>query len=117
MRTNWQTMVNDDNRLLTVYPEPPMVCYRRGRNIRETLCQATLPPGRMRRHADGFKRCMLPRCRLCPYTCLRHGEVVNSVKISHTGEEVPFKGTITVAKLRRAGRTGSLDIEKYPQQQ
>ena len=37
MRNNWQTMVEDDTRLLEVFPEPPMVCYRLGRNVREVL--------------------------------------------------------------------------------
>ena len=82
MRTNWQTMVNNDNRLLSVYPEPLFV-------------RQDSPPGRIRRHEDGFKRSMLPRCRLCPYTGLRPGEVVNSIKISHSEEEVPIKGELT----------------------
>ena len=46
---NWQTMTDDDQRLKEVFPEPPMVCFRRGKNVRETLCQAKLPPPRMRR--------------------------------------------------------------------
>lgn len=95
MRNTWKTMVGDDNRLLQVFPEPPMVCYRRGRNVRDILVQARLPPARIRRHEDGFKRCMLPSCRLCPYTGLNPGEVAKSVTISHTGEEVPIKGELT----------------------
>jgi hypothetical protein len=58
MHTNWQTLLSDDSRLLSVFPEPPMVCYKRGRNLREILCQARLPPGRLGRHEDGFKRCL-----------------------------------------------------------
>jgi hypothetical protein len=95
LRTNWKTMVEDDSRLLEVFTEPPMVCYKRGRNVRETLCQARLPPGRMRRAEEGFKRCMQPKCRLCPYTGLRPGETVNTVQISHSGEEVQIRGELT----------------------
>ena len=29
-------MVDDDQRLLEVFPDPPMVCFRRVRNVRET---------------------------------------------------------------------------------
>ena len=95
MHKNWQTMLSDDSRLKSVFPEPPMVCYKRGRNLREILCQARLPPGRLGRHEDGFRMCMQPNCRLCPYTGLRPGEVVRSIKISHTGEEVQIKGELT----------------------
>ena len=72
LRTNWKTLVEDDNRLLEVFREPPMVCYKSGRNVRETSCQARLPPKRMRLAEDGFKRCMQPKCRLCPFTGLRN---------------------------------------------
>ena len=78
-------MLSDDSRLKSLFPKPPMVCYKRVRNLREILCQARLSPQRLRRHEDGFKRCMLPYCRLCPYTGLRPGEVVKTVKISQTG--------------------------------
>ena len=31
-RKNWQLMVNDDQRLLAVYPSPPMICFTQSRN-------------------------------------------------------------------------------------
>ena len=34
-------------------------------------------------------------CRLCPFTGLRQGKVLKSVKISSTGEELVMKGTIS----------------------
>jgi hypothetical protein len=94
-KRDWQTMVDDDQRLLEVYPDPPMVCFRRGRNVRETLCQAKLPPARISRHEDGFRRCKKAQCRLCPYTNLRPGEVLKSIKISSTGVELPISGQLT----------------------
>ena len=33
-RTIWQIMVKDDQRLLGAFPEPPMICFRRGQNVR-----------------------------------------------------------------------------------
>jgi hypothetical protein len=65
-RKNWQTMVSEDIRLQSVFPQPPMVCYSREKNIREQLCQAKLPPARawLREVEDGFKRCGKSSCRL-----------------------------------------------------
>ena len=56
-RKNWQTMTTEDRRLLGPFPSPPMICYTRGKNLREELCRARLPPARMRRSEDdGFRR-------------------------------------------------------------
>ena len=52
-KRNWQTMIDDDQRLLATFLEPPKICFKRGKNVRETLCQARLPPARMRRQEDG----------------------------------------------------------------
>ena len=93
-RTNWQIMVEDDQRLLGAFPEPPMICFRRGKNVRETLCQAKLPPARLKRHEDGLRRCQRPQCRLCPYTNLKQGEILKSVKISSTGEDLMITGQL-----------------------
>ena len=93
---NWNTMVEDDRRLKEVFKEPPMACFTRGKNIREQLCRAMLPPARMgRQQEDGFRRCGRPQCRLCPYTNLRHGTVLKSVQISSTGVDMAIRGNIT----------------------
>ena len=94
-RRNWQTMLDDDQRLSQVYPNPPMVCFRRGRNIRESLCQARLPPARVNRQEGGFRRCRRSQCRLCPYTNLGPVQVPKSVQISSTGEELPITSHLT----------------------
>ena len=96
LRKNWKTMTSDDSRLLKVFSQPPMVCFTRGKNLREDICQAKLPPIRLQRvPEDGFKRCGRSRCRLCPYTNLRLGQVLKSVTISSTGEELMIRGSIT----------------------
>ena len=94
-KRNWQTMIDDDQRLLAAFPEPPMICFKRGKNVRETLCQARLPPARMRRQEDGFRRCSKPQCRLCPFTNLRQGEIKTSVRVSSTGEDLQISGQLT----------------------
>ena len=97
LRKNWQLMVAEDVRLKSVFPRPPMVCYTRGDNIRDSLCTAKLPlaRARMRETEEGFKRCGKPSCRLCPFTGLRPGEVQKSIIVSSTGEELPIRGWLT----------------------
>jgi hypothetical protein len=100
-RKNWQTMVSDDLRLHPVYPKPPMICYTRGKNQREELCRAKLPPARTRVTArgqeDGFRKCGRARCRLCPFTgqTTRPGTILKSVKLSHSGEELAIRGNMS----------------------
>jgi hypothetical protein len=96
-KKNWQTMLSEDIRLKTVFPDPPMLCYTREKNIREALCTAKLPPARarLRDGEDGFKRCSKPSCRLCPFTGIRPGQVQKSIMVSSTGEELPIKGRLT----------------------
>ena len=69
-RKNWQLMVSEDIRLKSVFPQTTMVCYTRGKNVREGLCTAKLPPARarLRETEEGFRRCGKPSCRLCPFT-------------------------------------------------
>ena len=66
-------MVSEDVRLKSVFPKPPMICYTRGKNIREQLCTAKLPQARARVRdvEDGFKRCGRSGCRMCPFTGMR----------------------------------------------
>ena len=73
-----------------------MVCFTRGKNLREEICQAKLPPISLARPVeDGFKRCGRSKCRLCPYTNLNPGQVLKSVTISSTGEQLAIRGSIT----------------------
>ena len=44
MRRNWKMMVGDDVRLLKAFPEPPMVCFTRGKNLKEKICHAIYGP-------------------------------------------------------------------------
>ena len=104
---NWKTMVEDDRRLKEVFPEPPMACFRRGKNIQEEVCRAMLPPARMGRQLeDGFRRCGRPSCRLCPYTNIKQGTVLKTVRISSTGEDMAIKGNITCTTSSTLGPVG-----------
>ena len=100
LRTNWQTMVQEDQRLLKVFPQPPMICYTRPKNIKDRLIRAKLPPARTRMvtrdQGEGFKRCNQSGCKLCSFC----GEgtqngLVKSVRVSNTGEDLKIRGKIT----------------------
>ena len=88
-------MVEDDRSLKEVFLEPPMVRYPRGRNLREEICQAKLPPPRPNRQEEGFRRCTRSICRLCPFTGLDRGEVARTVQISSTNEDLKIRGKLT----------------------
>ena len=85
-KKHWKTMIEEDSRLRPVFSKPPMACYSRGRNIREQLCTAKLPPPRsnLRQQEDGFGRCKRSGCRLCPFTGLKHWELGNTEVLQGT---------------------------------
>ena len=65
---HWRAMTLDPY-LKQVFPEAPLVAYRRQKNLREHLIRAKLPPQiemRNRRQLNGLKKC--PKsCLICPY--------------------------------------------------
>ena len=53
-------MVREDSYLESVFPEPPLVSYRRQKNIRETIVRAKVAPDqREQRTQKGMKKCGL----------------------------------------------------------
>ena len=103
LENNYQQMVSKDQRLGRIFPKPPKPTYKRGKNIKELLCRAKVPP--MRRTIptraggqDGLTRCNkgLNRngCSACPYITSRPDQVVKSVVIHNTGQVVPIEGRI-----------------------
>ena len=66
---HWRAMTALDPYLNEVYPEAPLVAYRRPKNIREFLIRAKLPPrnqNRPKRNLKGVKKCK-NSCIICPY--------------------------------------------------
>ena len=57
--------MNQDDVLGTVFPEPPLVSYRRQKNIRDTLIRAKVAPLRQQRKQKGMKKC--GKCLACSY--------------------------------------------------
>ena len=86
-----------------VFPKCPKVVNKRGKNMKEMLCRAKLPPKlsiiRTRSSAStrraGFKRCGRSRCPMCPFT----GEAADGRKVV---KEVTISSTDTTLTLQHS---------------
>ena len=61
-------MTIQDEHLETIFPEPPLVAYKRQTNLSDFLIRAKLPPApgtHEKRKLNGMKKCN--RCIICPY--------------------------------------------------
>ena len=67
-RKHWRSMTTTDNYLKDVFPQPPMIAYRRPKNIREFIIKAKLFKNSRtsERILPGMKKCNKP-CAICPY--------------------------------------------------
>ena len=65
---HWRGMTSLDPYLKQVFPEPPLLAYKRQKNIRDYLIRAKLPPKQTRpiRHIKGMTKCKR-NCVICPY--------------------------------------------------
>ena len=43
LNRNWKVMVESDQQLKNAFPQPPMACLKRGKNLTEELTRAKLP--------------------------------------------------------------------------
>ena len=89
-------MIELDGRLEKIFPDPPLLCNSRPKNLKDELIRARLPPKERRskrRKLDGFYKCREFGCRLCPY--IDSNSVIKEVIVSNTGEVIPIKGVIT----------------------
>ena len=62
--------MTQDPYLKSVFPLPPMVAYRRAKNLRDKLIKAkvpTPPPLREQRKLFGMKKCNKFTCETCPF--------------------------------------------------
>ena len=69
LQKHWRVMKSDPY-LKKVFPEPPMVAFRRTDNLRKKLIKAKVPPPppkRKKREINGMKKCNHPRCESCPF--------------------------------------------------
>ena len=73
VKKHWRVMVQDSY-LAEVYPKPPLIAYKRQRNIKDLLVKAKVPPARQRRSLPGMHRC--GNCPICPY--IKTGKIINA---------------------------------------
>ena len=69
LKKHWGVMVKDPY-LKKVFPSPPMVAYRRPKNLRNFLIKAKIPPNppqREKRCPPGMKKCNGNLCETCPF--------------------------------------------------
>ena len=66
--TNWRRMKNTNPYLSEVFPEPPMVAFKRQKNVRDYTIRSKVPPPpqRPRRNIKGMTKCG-KSCLACPY--------------------------------------------------
>ena len=64
-----RSMKRMDPHLAEVFPEPPLIAYKRQANIREKIIRAKLnrPSNQPRRFQPGMKKCLKQFCGSCPY--------------------------------------------------
>ena len=61
-----------EEHLKSVFPEPPLVSFKRQKNIKETIVRAKVAPERQARVMKGMKKC--GNCLACSY--IKEGKTV-----------------------------------------
>lgn len=71
LKKHWRVLSKDPY-LKTVFPSPPMVAYRRAKNLKDKLVRAKVPPPptREKRKIVGMKPCNKNNCETCPFVRL-----------------------------------------------
>ena len=78
-------MVDSDPHLREVFPLPPLVAYKRPKNIRDKIIRSKIPTTaqkRPKRVVPGMSRCN--NCPICPF--VREGRYVKSTATNYTVE-------------------------------
>ena len=76
LNKHWRAMTAMDPYMAEVFPQPPLLAYRRQKNIRDLLVQAkvsTKNKQRSKRQLNGMKNCG-KQCPTCPY--VQQGKIV-----------------------------------------
>jgi hypothetical protein len=105
LKDNYDQMLRQDQRLGRTFPKVPRPVYKRGKNLKDILCRAKLPPRRpvRTRAAEESNRHGLTRCNKgttragcigCAYITSRPAEVIKSVTITSTNTVIPVEGRI-----------------------
>ena len=81
---HWRS-IKQDPYLAEVFPQPPLVAYKRPANIKDKLVRAKVPdraPPRPKRILNGMKKCL--NCPICPF--VKTGQIVKSAQSEYRTE-------------------------------
>lgn len=105
------SILQQSERLHSVFSEPPRVVFRRGRNLRDILVQSKSSASQ----PSGCQPCQKPRCKVC-----KHMERVNEVTSTNSEYSFRIKGTLdcdtknvvyvlrcTICNMDYVGQTGT----------
>ena len=106
LESNYMGMVARDKRMDKIFPCIPRPTFAKGKSIQNILCRAKLPPRKqvVTRAAAGVIKSGLTRCNkglaragclACPFVTATPNQVIKSVTIPSTKEEIPVEGRIT----------------------
>ena len=67
VKKHWRAMTTNPH-MLSIFPKPPLVAFKRPQNLRDKLIRARVPPPstRPKRVQNGMSKCNKP-CSICPY--------------------------------------------------
>ena len=107
VRKHWRSMTQDP-RLKEIFPEPPLVAYKRPKNIRDKLIRSKVPPPTKipKRKVPGMKKCN--KCSVCPF--IQEGK---TVKATSTNFKVDINSSVTCSTTNVIYLLG---CDKCPQQ-
>ena len=95
---HWRSITGEDSYLESVFPEPPLVSYRRQKNIRETIIRAKVAPLREKKRVQkGMKKC--GKCLACSY-----------IKEDKTVRGKNYKGNKFICKIGNLGLCSSSNL-------
>ena len=73
---HWRSMTSKDSYLAEVFKRPPLVAFKRQKNLRQYLIRAKVPKEKIQpqRLMKGMKKCG-ESCTACPY--VKEGNTIN----------------------------------------
>ena len=85
-------VMKEDPTLAKIFPEPPLVAYRRPQSLRDKLIKSKIPevpPARPKRNMPGQKKCLGGNCSTCPFI-----EPLKTVKCHISGASVEINAAV-----------------------
>ena len=93
----WKIMVRNP-RMKKIFPEPPMICWKRPKNLREYLIRAKLPSAetnrKSKRPKNGFRHCGRD-CTMCKFSPKFSDHIISSV----TKERIPIVSNLNCLSM------------------